>query len=101
MHGGVGRGKVPCRIGPLKRGMLPSSRPNGGSFAAAVPSDDLVSFCCNGAVRREAQIQIGNAERSNWQNSSWTERRHRHRNRLAGLSDNIGGSPYKAAVQMN
>ncbi len=44
MHGGVGRGKVPCRIGPLKHGMLPSRRPKRGSSGAnAVPSDDLVS----------------------------------------------------------
>ena len=102
MHGGVGRGKVPCRIRPLKRGMLPSRRPKGGSEgAAAPPSDNLVSFCWNGAIRRKARNWVGNAERSHWLNRNWTVRRFRHRNRPTGSSDNIGGSAYKAAVQIN
>ena len=102
MHGGAGCGKIPCRIGPLKLGRhrrinrkadhWRARRADGGSCwfsVAAAPSDAEQPFGSaklNGSVGR-----VGNRPVN----------RLRHRNRLIGWSDIIGGGVYKVAARMN
>lgn len=99
MHGGAGRGKISCGIGPLKHGPLPEQRSEGRSLESPRCRRTIsLLFRRIGAVRRGATIRTGKLNGSVGRMSSRPVNRFRDRHRLINWSDIIGGCAYKTAV---